>query len=87
MRQVTLPVRDTKDYCEKCGAPFVGAPYSRMGRRRAWIGTISPELRTAKVYEVCMECIFKVEAYLERRTSGRLRIIQAIGDPKQVKLE
>ena len=77
MRIVEGKLYDDQQYCEKCGAPFIGAPHSRFGRRRAWINTISPDIKFSKTYEVCMECIFRIEAYLEHRTSGRLRIVEA----------
>ena len=74
----------SQEYCEKCGAPLV-AHTSRFGRRRAWLVTISPELRNSKSYELCMKCVLLVEAMLEHRTQGKLRIVKEI-TTDQVKL-
>lgn len=76
-----------QEYCEKCGAPLV-AHTSRFGRRRAWLVTISPGLRASKNYQICMECALLMEAMLEHRTQGRLRIVKPMtGDQTRLPLD
>lgn len=75
---------EKQDYCDKCGAPL--GKKTRFVRRRAWLVTLSPDLHAFREYELCMDCITKIEAWVEHRTEGRIRIVQP-KESGQLKLE